>query len=213
MLRQELQKYLDSIYPFSKIATEHSLSGRVTVRFDLLENDEAEQEDKVKSATERALTIFNDLFENIDNTIWLLSYEYIDDNFFPQSDYIYKQFPTSDLNEFYSEIETVNSRTFITGTDRFEQVKAKITVGRFPVKSVDIRNILNGIANRDNGLEPIITQSVYFFDSNQKIGFHMYDDRGCYIWSDDSSRIKHIYNNRIKWINEFEMEDVKDYFT
>ena len=213
MLRQELQKYLDSVFPFPKIDTEHSLSGRVTVRFDLLDNHEAELKDKAKSATERSLIIFNDLFDNIDNIIWFLSYDYVDDNFFPPSDYIYKQFHTSDLKEFYSEIETVNSRTFITGTDRFEQVKAKITIGRSPVKSVDIRNILSGIANRDNGLEPVITQSTYFFDSDQKIGFHMHDDRGCYIWSDNPSRIRHIYNNRVKWINKLEMEDVKQHFT
>jgi len=213
MLRQELQTYLDSVYPFPTIDSEHSLCGRISITFDLHESHESELSDNATSATERSFIIFNDLFDNPDNILWLLVYEYVEDSFFPSTDYLYKQFSPEGSTEFYNKTEIINSRSFIPDTELLEKVEAKILVGKLSIKDINVKNILNGIANRENGLEPIISQSVYFFEPKEKVGFHMYDDRGCYIWSDDPNRIRHIYKERIKWINEFAIEDIKEFFT
>lgn len=48
MLRQELQSYFDSVYPDSKIETEHSLCGQVHIRFELGEGKDNGTLNRVK---------------------------------------------------------------------------------------------------------------------------------------------------------------------
>lgn len=58
MLRQELQSYFDRVYPYSKIETEHTIGGKVHIRFELggeiFKNGTIE---RVNQATDRALTM------------------------------------------------------------------------------------------------------------------------------------------------------------
>ena len=65
MLRQELQSYFDKVYPHTKIDTEHTVGGQVHIRFELggeiLKNGTIE---RVNQATDRALKLFNDTFDN-----------------------------------------------------------------------------------------------------------------------------------------------------
>ena len=80
------------------------------------------------------------------------------------------------------------------------------------MKEIKIRDILCGIANREMGLEPIINQNIYFFNASAEKGFHMYDDRGCFIWSDIPDKIKDIYIRRNDWISDYAREDIDEYF-
>jgi len=216
MLRQELQSHLDKVYPFSKIDTEHTLCGKVTIRFELGDDFDNGSSERVNQATERALTIFNEIFEGSNDTLWVLIYEYQGEDIFTGSnEYLYQQFQTEKFKHFYNELELVNSSHFLedqNGNEVFEKIKAKIIIGKLEKNEIKIKDIFCGIANREMGLEPIINQSIYFLTASAEKGFHMYDDRGCFIWSDIPGKIKDIYVRRNDWISDYTREDVDEFF-
>jgi uncharacterized protein DUF3885 len=216
MLRQELQSYFDKVYPYSKIDTEHTLGGQVHIRFELggdLDNGTTE---RVSQATERALTLFSDTFQEPATEIFVLIYEYQGENIFNVSnDYLHKQFPADSFAKFYNQLEQVNAGFFITdenGNDILDKDEVRIIIGKLPVKDINAGNILNGIANTEMGFDPGIDQRIFFFDPLTDKGFQMYDDRGCYVWSDNADKIRDIYIKRNDWIVDYHRPEIDEYF-
>ena len=216
-LRQELQSYFDTVYPYSKVDTEHTLGGQIEIRFEL-GGDEFENAtiERVNQATDRALTLFYDTFENLDKDIWVLIYEYEGENIFNASnEYLHKQFPTDSFARFYNKLEQVNTRYIITdknGNDILEQQEQRVIVGKLPVKDIDIKGILIGITNTEMGFEPSISQCIYFFDFLTDKAFHIYDDRGCFVWSNSADKIRSIYMRRNDWIVDYHRLEIDEYF-
>ena len=217
MQRKELQLYFDRVYPHSKIDTVHTHGGQVHLRFELggeeLENGTIE---RVKQATERALAIFQDTFTNPNNEIWILTYEYQDQQLFNGSkEFLYKQFSPGSFDNFYNALEPVNtcySTKDDKGNDVLEQVETKITIGKLPLKDINIKNILYGIANLEMGFEPAIDQEIYFFDPLTDRAFQMYDDRGCCVWSDKADKIRDIYIKHSDWIVDYHRTEIEKHF-
>lgn len=165
MLRQELKLYFDRVYPNSKIDTEHSLGGQVHIRFELGEGKENGTIERVNQSTDRALTIFNETFSDSTHEIFILIYEYQGENIFNASnDYLHKQFPADRFEKFYNQLEIVHTRYFTTdenGNDVLEKDEVSIIVGKLPVKDINAKNILNGIANTEMGFDPGIDQRTF----------------------------------------------------
>ena len=62
------------------------------------------------------------------------------------------------------------------------------------------------------GLKPGIDQRIFFFVPLTDKAFHMYDDRRCYISSDEAKKIKDIYIKRNEWIIEYHRPEIDKYF-
>jgi Domain of unknown function (DUF3885) len=170
---------------------------------------------RVDQATARGTKIFKETFSNSDVELWIIIYEYFDGLFNSLNDYLINQLPLECLRQFYSEIEDINTQMITTdehGIDSFEKVKARVIIGRVKVSDIKIENIINGIANNEMGFEPNIAQNIYFFDPTTDRAFYMYDDRGCYVWSDQSDKIRDLYNNLKDWIVNFHREEIDKYF-
>lgn len=215
MLREELQAYFNLVYPYSKIEDQYSLGGQVHIRFELGEEKENATQDRVDQSTERALTIFNNTFNIPTNEIFVLIYEYEGENLFEVSnEYLHKQFSPDTLREFYNELETVDPGFYTTenGNKVVEKVDVRVIIGKLPVVEINIKNILNGIANLEMGFDPGINQKVYFFDPSTDRAFHMYDDRGCYVWSDKPDKIRNIFLERNDWIVDYHRPEIEEYF-
>jgi hypothetical protein len=217
MLRQELQSYFDRVYPFSKIDTEHTLGGQVHIRFDLGGGKDNGTIERVNQSTERALTIFNETFTDPTQEIFILIYEYQGENIFNASnDYLHKQFPDDRFKKFYNQLETVNIHFFTTdesGNDVLEKDEVRIIIGKLPIKDINVNNILKGIANTEMGFDPGIDQRIFFFDPLTDKAFQMYDDRGCYVWSDKADKIRDIYIKRNDWIVDYHRPEIEEYFS
>ena len=185
ILRLELQSYFSRVYPYSKIDTEHTLGGQVHIRFELGGDKENGTIERVNQSTDRALTIFKETFNDPSDEIFVLIYEYQGDNLFNASNnYLHKQFPSERFQEFYNQLEIVNSRYFATdenGNDVLEKDEVRIIIGKVPIKEIGVKMILNGIANTEMGFDPGIEQRVFFFNPITDRAFQMYDDRGCYV--------------------------------
>jgi len=204
MLRQELQLYFNSVYPYAKIDSEHTIEGQINIRFDLGGKYKNGTAERVKQATDRALTLFDDTFPNQDHEIWVLIYEYPEPNFFNASnEYLHQQFPSELFNKFYNQFEQSDE----------DETQKRIIIGRIPIKDINIKNILNAIANTEMGFEPKIDQRIYFIDPLTDKAFQMYDDRGCFIWSDHADKIRSIYNKRNEWIVDYHRPEIDSYFT
>ena len=242
-LRNELQKYLDKIYPNSKIGTPHSIFGDVHIRFELggdemfriirdeveiewwnderrmTKADKANRENhiqkRVSQATARATTIFYETFDNLETEIWVIIYEYSGGLFNQLTSYLLEQFPQSSVATFYDfkeQVETQMISTDENGVDTIDRVEARVVLGKVKVKDIQAEKILNGIANNEMGLEPSICQDIYFLDPIADKGMYMYDDRGCYIWSDKAEKIKYLYDKRNEWIVDYNRSEIDKYF-
>lgn len=214
MLRQELQSYFDRVYPYSVIDTEHTIGGQVHIRFELggevFKNGTIE---RVNQATDRAIILFNDTFDNPENTIWVLIYDYSASN--AKNNYLYKQFPVEEFKTFYNQLEQVNTRMLVPITEDkeiFETTDARIIIGKVSVKQINAENIIRGIVNNEMGFKPAINQAVHFIDPLTDKSFHIYDDRGCYIWSDKADKIRDIYIKRNDWIVDYHRPEIDKYF-
>lgn len=211
MLKDELQSYFDKVYAGSKIDTPHSIGGDVHIRFELggdLDNGTIQ---RVQQVTDRATTIFNDTFTNADALIYVLIYDY---NKSPGK-YLYEQFAKEQFARFYNQAQTINNNYLIadeSGNDSFEKEEIKLIIGKLPVSTINISNILNGIANAEMGFAPCINQRIYFFEPVTDRGFYMYDDRGCYVWSNDADKIRDIYTVRNNWIVDYHRAEIDAYF-
>ncbi|MBC7554800.1 MAG: DUF3885 domain-containing protein [Taibaiella sp.] len=75
-----------------------------------------------------------------------------------------------------------------------------------------MRNILTGIANAEMGFDPIIEQTVILINLFADTAFQMYDDRGCYVWSNKADKIRDIYNRRNDWIVEYHRAEIDKEF-
>ncbi len=204
LLRQNLQLYFNSVYPFAKIESEHTIERQIHIRFDLGGNHKNGTSKRVKQATDRAVTLFNDTFTNQDNEIWVLIYEYPEPNFYKvTNEYLHQQFPSELFNEFYNQLEQADE----------DETQKRIIIGKLPVKDIEIKNILNAIANTEMGFEPKINQQIFFIDSLTDKAFQMYDDRGCFVWSDNADKIRNIYVKRNKWIVDYHKPEIDSYFT
>ena len=62
------------------------------------------------------------------------------------------------------------------------------------------------------GLEPSISQDIYFLDPTTNNGFYMYDDRGCYVWADKPDKLINLYEKRNNWIVEYHRKEIDKYF-
>lgn len=216
MLRQELQSYFDRVYPGAQIITRHTLGGQIHIRFELGDSFSNGSTERVNQATERATTLFTDTFKDKDSEIFVLIYEYQEQNIFEvDRQYLYKQFPDEIFNAFYNQLVSVNDDSFTigeNGNEIFDTYEVRIIIGKLPVHFINIRNIVNAIANAEMGFGPAIDQSIYFFDPLTNKAFHMYDDRGCYVWSNKADNIHDIYITRNTWIVDYHRPEIDAYF-
>lgn len=242
-MRDELQKYLGKNYKKSRIDLPQSIFGEVHIRFELggdkpfeiirngieIEwwkdrrrmtkvdkvNYENHTLNRVLQATKRAITIFNETFDNLETEIWILIYEYENGLFNQPNDFLLNQFSETIKSTFYNNLKQVEAQMLTeqeNGEFTCDKTEARIIIGKLKVKDIKAEIILNGIANNEMGLEPFISQDIYFLDPITNNGFYMYDDRGCYVWSDKAEKINHIYKIRNNWIVEYHRNEIDEYF-
>lgn len=212
-MRAEFQSYLDRVYPGSRVDTRHSLLGPVHIRFELGGELKNGTRKRVNKAVDRATTLFHETFIDAAKEIWLLVYEDLDRTF--SSVHLRQLFSPEQFSGFYRQAETLNSPYIATdehGNEAFETYEGNVIIGKLPVKASNITAILTGIANNEMGFEPALDQRIYFFDPSTNRAFHMYDDRGCYVWSNNAENIRPLYENRNSWIVDHHRPEIEEYF-
>lgn len=79
------------------------------------------------------------------------------------------------------------------------------------VKAKEIRMlyVLESIENADFMRKPISSGRIYLYNKTKGILFHMYDDRGCDVFSSDKGTLLPLYHQHRKWILDFNRYEVE----
>ena len=72
------------------------------------------------------------------------------------------------------------------------------------------KEIIEGIANLEMGFEPCIPQDLVFFCPLTTNALHIYDDRGCDIWSNDKETLRIIYKSLNDWILDYNRKEIDE---
>lgn len=207
-MKQILQTLLTQTYnDTNDINTPHTLGSgsKAYIRFELggeLPNGSSK---RVEQATRRCQKIFEKCFVGL-NDIWVLVYDYEQNQLVRDSTYLYKQLQP----EYFKELALFNEA--ITNND-LETVETNIVIGKPEIELLNTQNFFEGIANSEMGLEPSICQSVYFISPVNGIMLHMYDDRGCNVISPEADYIRSVYNEYNSWILEYNREEIDAIFS
>lgn len=146
----------------------------------------------------RAKSIFNFLFNDSD-TIWVIA--------------------SLSNNIDYKGIDLPNIKRFLRDKKLIEGLKCKkipyeydeeetnmlTTQYSLKVNKKDLRldYIIEAIGNKDFAKKPMVNGNLCFVNETKGILFHMYDDRGCDVFSLDKEAIFPLYNKFRKWILDY----------
>ena len=170
---------------------------------------------RVVQATNRATTLFYETFDDLDSELWILIYEYEGGLFNHVNEFLLSLFPENISSKFYDNQELVETQMLTEHEDgnfTCDTTEARVIIGKVKVKDILAEKIFNGIANNEMGFEPAISQDIIFLDPISNKGFFMYDDRGCYVWSDTAEKIKYFYDHRNGWIVDYHRPEIDNYF-
>ncbi len=213
-IKQEFQDYISKHYPGTDINTEHTVGGLVTIKFNTTEKESSEFIDQINQGVERGTLLWKELFDLKTEPLWVIAYEYFGEQIIEYNpEYLFEHFALP--NNFISITEMLNVGSYThdeNGEEILEKVEGRIILGKFLPTEINISMIFRGIANYEGGIDPAIGQSVYFFDPINHTGFHMYDDRGFFIWSTVPEKIKELYHKHFDWIPEYTKEDIQEFF-
>lgn len=215
---ERFKNYLSENYPKSDITAPYSIGGEVYIRFELGDDLKNGTKKRVKQTQERALTILNKAFKNETDKLWVVFYDYSDysfESYNKNKNHLFSLAKNSSKKEFDVQELLIKNGYYKTNKDGesiAETEKINIGIGLFNRNEFDFVGLIEGVANLEMGFDPKIPQTVMVFDTNSSIGFYMYDDRGCYVWSNNAESIKPIYEALKDWIVDFDRETIDNFF-
>lgn len=209
-MKEEFEEYLAREHPASKVDSPFTLGGENYIRFELGgEIQENGTKRRIQQAVERAERIFHSTFPDYDEEAFVIVYDYEGDSpFTKDKGYIYSLIAKEKFQEFYDESASIN----VADLTNEEWVAGRIVIGKVKQNDIKLKDILEGIANLEMEFEPAIPQQVYFFDVHSSKGFYMYDDRGCFVFSNDAERIRNIYEELNEWIVDYHRPEIDTFF-
>lgn len=201
-LTKAFETYRNKTYPESDLYDYQSHGGKHFLRFELGDKLPNNTQERVKQACYRAYTLFQEIFKDKNEPLWILAYEFIDDT------EIWKTY-----NPYFHTLIPSNKDQHIgRTTSPYSTSNIKVTITQLSQNDFDISPIIMGIANLEMGFEPAISQRIYFFSPSMQTIFYMYDDRGCLIWAEDRAVLKPILDKYDDWIVEYHRKAIEKQF-
>jgi hypothetical protein len=105
----------------------------------------------------------------------------------------------SETDDFYDIEKGITEEATITTYHIQKIYETKLS-------NVNYKNILKGIANLEMGFEPSISDKVYFINKKRKVALHMYDDRGCMVYTNNRKTIQFLYDDYYNWLVKYHIE-------
>ncbi|MFJ7730222.1 DUF3885 domain-containing protein [Neobacillus sp. NPDC097160] len=201
-MKDRIFKYIQRNFP--------NLTSDVHLRFELGEPLENGTDERINQVVTRVTTLFEEVFHPEDYIYvyikdWGINEDIMFGNTTPE--YVYEllkdhNIEVENLFEFDEDYDEIAGQTI----EIKQEYNVKIVYSQ--VKSITYKAILEGIGNYEQGREPSIGQSVYFISTEKDLIFHMYDDRGCIIHSNEVTKLIHMYRKYNKWLVDY----WRDYF-
>ncbi len=179
------------------------------LRFELGDPFKNGTKKRVNRATKRATELFENYIDRNSN-VYLIIYDFIDDLFARTPNHIYSLLESKDI--ISSKFEENLALRYFSNADEIERTKGKLSIYFANRDKVQYSAIFNGIANTEMGFSPTIHQLVYFFQPESKKWFWMYDDRGCLMFSEESSDLKPKLERYSTWVVESQRTEMENQF-
>lgn len=196
-MKEKIMKYLDSNFP--------NLTSEFHLRFELGEPYENGSEKRINQVVTRVVTLFNEVFKPDDFVyVYIRDWEVTEDLMFGNTtpEYLYTLLSKQNIEE-ETLFEIDEDYDEITGETIEIKKEYKLKLIYSQLKSIPYKEILEGIGNYEQGREPSIGQSVYFISTEKDIIFHMYDDRGCLIHSNEVEKLMSLYHKYNNWLVDY----------
>jgi len=195
----EIMTYLDYKFKRDLNSSIFPIEHDVRIRFGLGGDYKNCRDDRLNQAYERSVTLFEDVFTNSEDELWLFMNEWDTDK---HNDYFYKQVDKQN-NDFISRTVSQGGYSARLHTQKFIKLK---------LSQVNYKNILRGIANLEQGREPKVAQRIWFINFKKDMVFYMCNDEECLVYSDDPEKIRHIYEKRKEWIVDDWKKEIDEIF-
>ncbi len=195
----EIMTYLDSKFKRDLNSSIYPIEHDVEMIFDLGGDYKDNSDERLNQAYERSITLFEDVFANGEDELWLFINEWDADKY---NEYLYMQLDKQNKN-FISRTVPQGGYAACIHTQKFIKLK---------LNQLNYKNILKGIINYEQRREPKIAQRIRFINFRKDIIFYMKNDEECFIYSDNPKKIKHIYEKRRDWIVSDWKEEIDEKF-
>ncbi len=212
-MRKTIQKELNKLLPNSG---RKSIFGEFSIRFELGGEGNSNTLKRINQATERGIEIYKQAIG--ENEIIILIEEW-EDSWIrekPPVNYLHKLLNNHNLKRIKGPFQRTyfenNSEGKKIEKNFEDKLECDLSIGKIKLSLNEAELIIKGIASLEMGEEPFITQRVYFFEPKTQIGFNIYDDRGCDIWSNSLEIIKPIYENLNSWILDYNRKEINEMF-
>lgn len=190
-----LFKYIDENFP--------DFWSEIYVRFELGEPYDNGTDERINQVNYRVVKLFEDTFEKDDSIyLYIIDWEEPDIMFGNTTpNYIYELLDCHALEEtiMYENDQDLD----MYGNSIQTKQPHKVKIMKSALSEIPYKEILEGIANYEQGRKPKIGQRVYFININKDIIFNMYDDRGCIIFAKYKESLRHLYNEYNDWFDDY----------
>ncbi|KQO18317.1 DUF3885 domain-containing protein [Paenibacillus sp. Leaf72] len=171
----------------------------------------AARAEKVKS---RALALFNAINRCEDFIYFVLFMDSWDEHpvtLFEKD--VYKTFNDYISGIPISEVSKQEQEYRYKSPDDADDIVTVRYYARVKLQNLNVNSLLEAIANRSLGLEPIIDGDIYIINETNKTIFHLYDDRGLDIIAEKVETLRGIYEQYNDWILDYDRKKVDEWFT
>ena len=208
-----IKSYISKHFPQSDLSpTESYISSESHLRFELGDDLENGTEARVNQCLLRATQIFEEHFKPNDTVdILIKTFEYAEgvrDFYSKNKGYFEKQINSfNDLSitqesEIIEEFdEALNENDVMEMTD-FTTTHIQ-RIFSLELEKIKYKNIFKALINLEMGFEPKISERVYFINRRNNVAFHIYDDRGCLLFSELKETLKPTYIKFNSWLVDY----------
>jgi len=191
---------------------ESYVDSEVHLRFELGDGFENGTQERVDQSLCRALQIFEEFFKPNDTVeVLVKTFEYkegIREFFSPCKDYFERQIHGFSGLEIIEDTEIVEE--FAEALDENDvMVMTDFTTKHIQriislkLHDIEYKNIFKALINLEMGFDPAISERVYFINKRNNVAFHLYDDRGCLLFSDQKETLESAYNKYNSWLVDY----------
>lgn len=189
---EQLDAYLRRAFPLANLDSPYPIEfGTSYLRFELGEPHDNGSLARVEQSVGRALELFGECFQ-VGTPIAIVVNDW-------SEEFLAHEGPAPYLHQLLGEavhgLSLTRTIDLPDGDGALRQIWVTADLGTF-----DHQGILRGIAHREQGRIPRVNEDVFFVHLQQPIAFHMYDDRGCRIFSDMPGVLEGLAHRYEAWL-------------
>jgi hypothetical protein len=213
-LNKVLDSFLLEYFQGLKLSPGLFYAWKSSIRFEIgpstIQSDEQEY---IEQSLQRVLTLFHEVFADQDEVLLVTDVHSLKNDAYPRrkSLNIYLKY-MKHRQLLYKLRHYLLPSMVVEDENDVEAITHRFII---PCRKSDIRYrpLLNAILYEDFnhpsailGNNTQIGYDVYFINHSKKMIFHLYDDRGCDILSDDKENLRSLYQKYNEWILNYDRE-------